>query len=662
MYKLRFRHICLLLLIVATSSCTVSMRYRSALKSYNIGEYTKSIALFRKVYGKARDRQQKAMIQFKIAEAFYATGQYRTAESYYKNALIRNPGGAITLLHYAQVLRANGKYDEAVKIYKAYLDSVPGDQVALNGIESARVATEWLNTKTRYIVANLKEINSACSDFSAAYPGTHDNEIYFTSSRKGGTGKKKSAITGEYNADIYKSTFNQQKKRWQNPVLIDENMLINTLEDEGAGTFNAEGKVIYFTRCPFDVSGGKGLAVYTAELLSGVWGNPSKIRFSNDSIMEAHPSLSAKGDTLCFVSDRLGGYGGKDIWYTVKKGEKWERPVNAGPEINTSGDEMFPFIRDNGMLYFSSNGQVGMGGLDIFMAKKGNNGKWAVENMKFPINSTGDDFAITYLPGEDRGLFSSNRAGTRKDDIFSFVLPPKIYELEGNIFNKDNGARINDAAVRLIGTDGTMLRTNAENGKFKFKLKPEVEYVVAAYKKGFLNDKTIASTVGLEEGNQFQVRMELTPANVPISVDNIYYAFGKWDLLPESVTALDSLAGILVLNPTIVIELMSHSDCRGDEATNSMVSQKRAQSVVSYLISKGIQPDRLVAKGYGETAPKTVTKKLAKEYPFLKPGKELTCYFIESLKDEKQQEVCHQINRRTEFKVISSEYKEKFDK
>ncbi len=660
---LKIRHLCLLFLIGLTFSCTVSKRYHSAMTSFEIGEYTKSITSFRKVYIQTKDRQKKAEIQFKIAEAYYKIGQYRSAEGYYKSALMRKAGGAITWLHYAEVLRANGKYDEAINNYKAYLDSVPKDEMALNGIESSLKTKEWLKTPTRYKIENLKDINSISNDFAASYAGIHDNEIFFTSSRKGSTGKKKSAITGEYNADIFRSSYNLQKNRWDKPQLVDELKVIDTFDEEGAASFNATGNMMYFTRCPYVKTEERGAEIFTATLLSGLWGDPAKVTIGKDSLMTAHPSLSADGNTLYFVSDRPGGYGGKDIWFTVKKkGESWEKPVNAGPEINTSGDEMFPYIRENGTLYFSSNAHIGMGGLDLFMAMKGKNGKWVVENMKSPINSAGDDFAISFYQGEERGLFSSNREGSRKDDIYSFVLPPKTYEIEGNIFNKENGSRINDATVKLIGTDGTMLKMTAENGKFNFKLKPEVEYIVAAYKKGFLNTKTVASTVGIDDGKQFQVRMELTPADLPISVDNIYYEFGKWDLLPESVTALDSLTELLVLNPTTVIELMAHSDCRGDDATNSEISQKRAQSVVSYLIAKGIQPGRLVAKGYGETSPKTVTKKQAKEYPFLKQGRELTCSFIESLADEKEREICHQINRRTEFRVLSSDYKEKFEK
>ena len=454
-----------------------------------------------------------------------------------------------------------------------------------------------------------------------------------------------------------------QKNRWDKPKLVDELKIIDTPDEEGAASFNSSGNTMYFTRCKYQKSDQRSAEIYTSKQLSGLWGDPAKVKISGDTLMAAHPSLSADGNTLYFVSDRPGGYGGKDIWYTKrKKGDTWEKPVNAGPEINTPGDEMFPFIRDNGDLYFSSNAHVGMGGLDIFVAHKVDDGKWIVENMKSPINSTGDDFAISFYQGEERGLFTSNREGSFKDDIYTFILPPKVYEMDGDVFNKENGVRIADATVKLIGTDGTMLKLKAENGKFRFKLKPQVEYIVAAYRKGFLNAKILASTVGMEEGKEFQVRMELTPSDAPISVDNIYYAFSKWDLLPESVAALDSLAELLVLNPTTIIELMAHTDCRGDDALNSEISQKRAQSVVSYLIAKGIQPGRLVAKGYGKTAPKRVTKKLSKQYPFLKQGTDLTCDFIQGLPDDKEREICHQINRRTEYRVLSSDYHEKFEK
>ncbi|MCX6236004.1 MAG: tetratricopeptide repeat protein, partial [Bacteroidia bacterium] len=349
-------HYCLLLLIGITFSCTVSKRYHSALTSFEIGEYTKSIASFRKVYTESKDRQLKAEIQFKIAEAYYKIGQYRSAEGYYKSALIRNAGGPTAWLHFAEVLRANGKYDEAIKDYKAYLDSVPGDQMALNGIESSLKTKEWLKKPTHYKIENLKDINSISNDYAATYAGVRDNEIFFTSSRKGSTGKKKSAITGEFNSDIFRSSYNLQKVRWDKPQLIDDQMIINTFNEEGAASFNAAGNMMYFTRCLYDKSEERTAEIFTATQLSGLWGDPMKVKIGNDSLMAAHPSLSADGNTLYFVSDRPGGYGGKDIWFTTKKkGESWEKPVNAGPEINTSGDEMFPYIRENGALYYSSN-------------------------------------------------------------------------------------------------------------------------------------------------------------------------------------------------------------------------------------------------------------------------------------------------------------------
>lgn len=652
-----------LLLIVIAESCSLSRHYNSAIKTYNIGEYYKSIEDCRKAYRAIKDKKQKAELQFKIAEAYYHIGQYRQAESYYKSALLRNAGGNLTYLHYAEVLRANGKYDDAVTNYNLYLNLVPKDERALNGVESSKTAVEWIKSPTRYQVNSLKEINSTFSDFAATYAGVRDNELFFTSTRKGVTGKKKNPITGEYYADIFRVTFNLQRNRWDKPQPVDITQQINTFDEDGAATFASDGTVMYFTRCRYDKEEEKGAEIYTSTLLSGVWSRPERVEIGQDSLMAAHPSVSKDGKTIYFVSDRPGGAGNKDIWMAQKTGTgKWGKPVNLGEEINTAGDEMFPFIRENGELYFSSNSHPGLGGLDIFKASKDKDGKWKVENMKSPINSSGDDFAISFIPGEERGLLSSNREGSKGDDIFTFNLPPKIYAVSGDIFNKDNGTRVDGASVRLIGTDGTMLRLKAEAGKFQFKLKPDVEYVLAAYKKGFLNAKATASTMGLSEGKQFQLKFELVPVDKPISIDNIYYEFGKWDLLPESKNSLDSLAALLTLNPTTVIELMAHTDCIGDDASNSALSQKRAQSVVYYLISKGIQAGRLVAKGYGETAPKTVNKMLAQKYPFLKQGKELSCSYIESLKDKDQQEICHQINRRTEFRVISSEYKEQFAK
>lgn len=650
-----------LFLLVLGQGCSVSHQTRSAATSFENGEYFKSIAAYRNVYPKTRGRDEKAAIQLKIADAFFRIGQYRQAESYYKSATYKDPDDLTLLIRYADVLRVLGKYDEAIKSYQKYLKRFPNDLRAQNGVISCNSSKELLSKSTPYKIENLKEINSRWSDYGAVYPGLIETELVFSSSREEATGKKKSSVTGEYNADIFRSVYNPEQKKWDPPKKIDETLMVNTLEEEGAPAFDKSGNTLYFTRSIGERGMNARVGIYESTLVSGTWGRATKLVIGNDSLLAAHPSVSADGEWLYFVSNRPGGYGGNDIWAAKKQGEnQWGEPFNLGPDINTTGNEMFPFIRDNGELYFSSDSHIGLGGLDIYKAVAQEKNHWIVQNMGIPINSTGDDFAISFYPGEEKGLFSSSRDGSRGDDIYSFLLPPKIYSVEGLLYNKDNGEVVEGASVRLIGTDGTMLRMKAENAGFKFNLKPGVDYLVTAYKKGFLNAKSSISTVGLEQGKTFTARLELTPIDKPISIENIFYELGKWNLLPESIQSLDTLVSLLKQNPTIAIELMAHTDCRGNDGDNAILSQKRAQSVVDYLISKGIEQGRLMAKGYGEKSPKVVDAKIVKVHPFLQKGQVLSCQLIDALKKEEEREICHQLNRRTEFKVTSSEYRAKF--
>ncbi len=650
-----------LLLLFLGEGCTVSHQARMAAASFDNGEFYKSINAFRNVYNKTKGRAQKAAIQLKIGEAYYNIGMYRQAESYFKSAIFNDPSDVTTYLRYAEVLRANGKYDESIKNYQKFLKVNPKDERSLNGIISCNTCKELLKNETPYKIENLKDINSRFSDYAAVYPGLIATELVFTSARDDATGKKKSQVTGEYNADIFRSVFSAEKKRWELPKRLDEAFMVNTTDDEGAPNFDKSGNTLYFTRSISEKGSEPKIEIYESNLVSGNWSRAMKMSLGKDSLMAAHPSVTPQGDKIYFVSNRPGGFGGNDIWMAENKGEnKWGEPRNLGPEINTKGNEMFPFIRDNGELYFSSDSQVGLGGLDIFRATSTDNIHWKVENMGVPINSTGDDFAISFYPGEEMGLFSSFREGSRGDDIYSFMLPPKTYGIEGTLYNKETGEPIETVSVRLIGTDGTMLRLKSENSAFKFNLKPGVEYLVTAFKKGFLNAKASITTIGLEQGKNFAVRMDLTPVDQPIKIDNIFYDFGKWDLLSESVASLDTLVALLKDNPTVTIELMAHTDCRGNDSDNLLLSQKRAQSVVNYLISKGIQQARLLAKGYGAKVPKVADAKIIKAYPFLKMGQTLSCKFIEGLKKEDEREICHKLNRRSEFKVTSSEYREKY--
>lgn len=658
MKKPVFFKILLLIFVVLLSACSARKYMNTATTSYEIGEYYYSIEKNKKAYRSQKLRNEKNKIAFLVGEAYYHISDFSKATVWYKNAIKQKNDDPLCILHYADCLKATQKYDEALIWYQTYLGIKPDDQYAKNGIEACKIANNWLDKPSRYIVSTIKELNSRDNDYSPAFVGGRDNEVIFTSTRDLSTGKRKSNITGTRYGDLFSSNFEIQKQRWSKPKTIDENNLINTINDEGAATISDKGDLMIFTRCRYDKSKDMGSELLAAKQSHGEWGEPTSLKILGDSLIAAHPSLSTDGTTLYFVSDRPGGYGGKDIWMATGKGSTFEKPENMGPEINTPGDEMFPFIRDNGELYFSSNYHTGLGGLDIFKAVKDEKGKWNVENMKAPINSPGDDFGIIFSKGEvDKGLFSSNRKGSKSDDIYSFYLPPKIFNATGEIFNKETNQKIDGAMVRIIGTDGTNLKVRANGGRFQYKLKPETEYVFAAFKDGYLNDKARLTTIGLEDSKDFRFEFKLAPTDEPIKINNINYAFGSYEITEGSKASLDSLVQLLVLNPSIKIELMAHTDFVGSDKYNSELSQKRAQSAVDYIISKGITAGRLVAKGYGETWPKKVTKDIAKQYPWLKRGDELTEEFILKLPPD-QQEIAKAINRRTEFRVLSNDFHE----
>ncbi|MGE0019728.1 MAG: OmpA family protein [Draconibacterium sp.] len=648
------------LLVFILGGCGAGKYGRDAMLSKDIGEYYKAIEKYRKATRKEKDRDKRMEYAFQTAECYRAIADYERAELYYKNAVRRGYPDNIVLLHHADMLRNIQEYEDAVETYRIYLDSVPGDERALAGLESIRQTQDWVANPTRHIINPVKELNSRESDYAPVFVAGRDNEVIFTSSRKAVTGKRPSGITGQGYADLFRSTFGVQKQKWEEPKLLDETLAINTEDEEGAATLSSTGEQMIFTRCRFDKTQPLGAELYSTSQSRGSFAEPIRVDVVGDSIVAAHPALNETEALLYFVSDMEGGFGGKDIWVAEKSGGSFTKPVNLGDKINTSGDEMFPFVRDNGELYFASNYLPGMGGLDIFVATKEDDGNWTVKNMGSPVNSPFDDFGIAYIKGEDKGMFTSNRKGSKGDDIYSFVVPPKVYQVEGDVFDKETRNHIDGATVRVIGTDGTNMKVRATGGKFKMKLKPETEYVFAAFKDGYLRDKAAASTIGLDDSKDFAFEMYLTPTDSPIKVDNINYEFASFELKPESKIALDTVYQVLVFNPTITIELMAHTDYVGSNQANSELSQKRAQSVVDYLIEKGISPQRLVAKGYGETWPKEITRELAKQYDFLKRGDELTEEFILKLPKE-QQDICNAINRRTEFRVLSTDFIEKFD-
>ena len=299
-----------------------------------------------------------------------------------------------------------------------------------------------------------------------------------------------------------------------------------------------------------------------------------------------------------------------------------------------------------------------MGGLDIFKAVPGPGGTWEIENMKYPVNSSADDFGICFENEREAGFLTSSRKG-RGDDIYMFLLPPLKFSITGMVKNENTDEPIVGANIKSIGSDGiTLENTTGEEGEFKFMLKPGTDYVFLAEKEGFLRGKERETTKGKERSTEFNTTIFLPPIDKVIRIDNIFFDFASADLRPESTVSLDKLVETLNDNPNIVIELGSHTDARGNDQFNLELSEKRAQSVVNYLISNGINSDRLVSKGYGETVPKTVDKRDHEAYPFLPEGQVLTEQFINTIEDEDLQELAHFLNRRTEFKVLETDFKE----
>lgn len=631
-----------------------------AYSSFAAGEYYDAIDLFKDAYSKTGkgDKNQRTELVFQIAECYRLTNDPKNAESWYKLAVKSSYSKPEAQFWLAESMKKNGNYALAKDEFKKYKQIAPSDARADQEIRSCELSEEWMRNPEAYKVEELKEIDSKESDFSPAYGRDDYGLIYFTTSRDGVAGKKTHGATGQNFTDIFESRMDK-KSKWSTPVAVEG---INSEFEEGTPSFSSDYKELYFTRCEAGKREKKGCVIMYTKRNGDKWGDPKNIAVLPDSLVTAHPSISKDGLTLYFVSDMEGGYGKKDIWKVtrLRAGDEWSKPVNLGSDINTPGDELFPFIRQDGILYFSSDGMIGLGGLDIYKATPQPDGSWSVLNMKPPVNSFADDFGIAFEGENEMGIFSSTRKGRGNDELYAFELPPLRFNVTGLVKDEKTGSPIPSSVVQLIASDGSNLQAETgTGGDFKFALKANVDYIFLASKKGYLNGKEKETTKGQDKSRDFMVTILLTGIDKPIELPNILYDFGKWDLRVESMVSLDELVETMTdpsLNPNITIEIMSHTDSRDTEEYNLTLSQKRAQSVVDYLISKGVQPDRLTAKGYGESTPKVVDASIAAKNPFLKEGTILSEQFINTLANDEQKETAHQINRRTEFKVVRTDY------
>lgn len=624
---------------------------------YKAGGYFEAIELYRDDIDKVKDKIELSKYLYKIGNCYRLIGNARQAELWYQKAILRECPDPKVFFYYAEMLKMGEKYDEAIEQYRKYKILAPLDKLADSGIESCELAKRWKETPSGYEIINMRGINTKFSEFSPAYASNDYTELLFTSSRKGTTGGKTSAVTGESFTDIFFTT-RDVKGVWSNPSSVGDN--INTQYDEGAASLTSDFNTMFFTRCKVSKRDKLGCQIFSAKRVEQGWLTPDEIKIASDSMIVAHPAISADGTTLYFASNIPGGFGGLDIWKVTRAsaGDEWGEPINLGGEINSPGNEMFPYVHADGTLYFSSDGHPGMGGLDIFKAKSQENGAWIVENMRYPINSPADDFGVVFEREREAGYFSSRRQGGRgADDIYMFYLPPIIYNMIGKVTDDKTKTPVNQATVKLIGSDGAIVTMQTkEDGTFKFNLTPNTDYVILASKKGFLNNKAKETTRGLTRSKDFDVAIAITSTEKPIEIPNIFYDYDKWELRPESREALDRLVEILNDNPTVTIELASHTDSRGTQEYNYELSQKRAQSVVNYLIEKGIATDRLKAKGYAQTQPKVVDAALNARYTFLPIGAILDQKFVDGLTSEENKEVVYQINRRTEFRVLRDDY------
>jgi peptidoglycan-associated lipoprotein len=655
--RIKFPLLIFLCIAILLQGCGIKARIKKADKRFEIGEYYAAGELYRNIYSEINDKPLKARIAFRQAECFRLTNQGR-AEQPYLNAIRYNYPDSIVLLRCAQILYQNGKYADAIKYYTQFLKKDSMNVVARNGLYAAKNVAELKKNLTKYVVKRSTEFNlRRSSNFSPAYAGFNSDMIAFTSTRPVDKKvvQKNSRITGLPVNDIYVSRKNVAGK-WETPEAIDGS--VNSENDEGVCSITADGKIIYYTFSPNVEDGFNSTEILMSNRIGGTWSRPQKINIFNDStISVAHPAISPDGMTLYFVSDSPKGLGGKDIWKgTITNGE-CKNIENLGAEINTSGDEMFPTVSADGTLYFSSNGRIGFGGLDIYKATQKKDGGWVVENMGLPINSTADDFGMTFEGKLQKGYFSSNRNETKGvDAIWSFELPELAYGVEGKITD-EKGVVIPEATVRLVSNSGVNANIQSKkDGTYRFKLDKNIDCVMQVSARGYLNQQNSVSTKGLTESKTFTVNFKLTPISKPIQIENIFYEFGKWDLTPASEAGLQVLVKILNDNPNITIEISANTDYVGNAESNKTLSEKRAKSVVTYLISKGIAAERLTSVGNGKEKAVVVDAALAKKYTFMKENDVLTESYILKLTSE-QQEIANQINRRTEFRVVKTTYK-----
>ena len=676
----------ILLAVLTLSGCSIQQRIKRADKKFSIGEYYNAAEIYKSCYSRLstkKDRDLKGYVAYRQGECYRLINNPRAANAYQSALRCKyHLKDSTVFLHAGQVLQYQGKYKDAAKSYDLYLQSHPDNYVAKAGKYACSKIDEWKKEGSRYKVKEAKEFNQKrTSNFAPMFIGDNNDALMFTSNRqekpKGGKKvlKRASNVTGQQLFQLYQTRKNAAGE-WESIELAEglyETPESDKQENDSTGgksagsaemgvcSFTRDGRIMLFTYSKPINGQDLGAKIYKSERASGEWGDPQEIKlFRDSSITVGHPALNPTGDTLYFVSDAAGGEGGKDIWMAEMDNGEWVNAQPLGKGINTESDEMYPYVHADGTLYFASNGHPGYGGLDIFKAVRDTTSKdsvvWVLYNMGPTFNGVGDDFGITFAGNTQDGFYSSNKADKKGfDKIYQFWLPEMEFIAQG-LITDEAGTPLGDAKLRIVGSDGTNSKVNARrDGTYKIKLKRDVKYVMLVTARGHLNDKAQWTTLNLKDSKTYDMNFTLNPISRPVKMENVFYEFGKWEITKESEVELLHLVKLLNDNPNITIELSAHTDMKGNEEFNNELSQKRAQSCCDYLVKHGIEKERLTPVGYGKSKPVMCTNSLHKQYPWIPVEQVLDEAYILSLPADKQ-EICNQINRRTEFKVVKTTY------
>jgi peptidoglycan-associated lipoprotein len=658
--------IALLMLISGTSAFPQKKEMEIADSQFNALQYNAAAGFYQEALAKFKEQdvvlQQDAT--FKLAECYRLMNDPDQAEPLYgmlatSSYADRNPA---VYVQYASILETKGNVATARDYYTKCLKADPGDLQAKKGIRSCDWFIANQGKKAQVNVLNVMSLNTAVDDFSPVFYSNNSDQLVITSNRPGCTGKNYDMWTGSKFSDLFISTL--RGSGWSNPVLFDETGLINTDIHDGAPAYNRNYSIMYFTRCDMMGKNREYCKIFRTEKNGDTWLEPQPV-LTDSTANVGQPTLSRDELTIIFSSNKGGGCGGKDLWMArrVSKNEAFGQPVTLGAGINSSGDEMFPYLYDDTTLYFSSNGFEGYGGLDIYKSILKNNAWGHPVNLLAPINSGYDDFGILVtVPGEE-GYFSSNRPGGKGgDDIYKFIKKTLFFNVTGTVRDNLTMLQMEGAQVLLIKDKKDTINTLTDGkGFYQFDTSMVLEdhdYELIYKNDNYFSKKELFSTIPFEDNHDFIIDILLEPIpEKPIVLPDILYALDKWDLQPQYQDSLLNLVDLLLVNENLVIELRSHTDTRASFEYNDALSQKRAQSVVDFLVSREVDPGRLVAKGYGERIPRVLDRDMVRENYLFMAGTELNDRFINNLPSDVIKEAAFQLNRRTEFSVLSKDYK-----